>query len=248
MRLHAILCAAAVTALTSSLAIAAPTLAMASTARPAPAPAPAQSPAGAPARAVSPGQFTVGRTGANASKTAGHKVAQPDYIEIFECDPIQYGINYFEPNFNSNNQIVSYGVEYAIGDECPIPMFMSAGVGMIDTSTGAKIDSSSVAEDFAVAIEGDSTTNLPLNNEFQSTYLLTMDLDPGFMWLSAPPECAGIGSPDLFCSFTLTLSTYGSGSSKSAAVGPQHVAGPTLPGGTGRKPSSATPGRLHPTG
>jgi hypothetical protein len=247
MRLHAILCAAAGAALTSSLAIGTPALATPSVPRPAPAPATATAPRPAPAQPPSPGQFAVGPNGANTSKTAGHKAAQPDDLEIFFCDPIDYGTSYFEPNFNSNNQIVSYGVDYGISEECPIPnMFMSAGVEMTDTTTGAKIDSSSIAEDFTVAIDGDSSTNLPLNNEFESTYLLYMDVVEGFLWIEAPPECVGIGSPDLVCTFTQALSTYVSNSSKQSVAGPQHVPGPTLPGSTGRKPSSAPLGHLRP--
>jgi hypothetical protein len=207
MRLHAILSVAAVTALSTSLAAGNPVLAATSMARPA---------AGVPAKAGVLGKVTVntalGFGRAADAQSARDKAAHPDQEEFFFCDPITYGILGITPVIGSDGEVTGYLAPYVLAEQCPLPMAMQAGITIYDNTANRIQDSAQGVTPFGEDVDAEGDTELPVNSNFLGTYILQMVLLPGFEWIVAPPQCVGIGTISLTCTFLQTATTPGSGS------------------------------------
>jgi hypothetical protein len=203
MRLRATLTAAAATALAASLAASTPALAATSAAHPS---------SSGPAQSGSHRGVIV-KTALGFGSASRNKAAITNQDEIFICDPITYGILGMTPVTNSSGATIDYLVPYELQETCPIPMSMAASVTIENTTTDTVADTAFGITGFGEEVEASDEPILPISSDFLGTYELQMTLLPGFEWLFGPPQCLGIGTPVMNCTFVQSFDTPGSGSS-----------------------------------
>lgn len=202
MRLRSLLSMAVMASVAASLATGSPALA---TVRP------GHSASGTATQLKPPGKMTshtdIGFGRAADVQSILHKRATANQDFIFFCDPIEYGITAISPIVDTNGNVLEYQALYSLSEECPIPMFMYAQISMDDQTTNKVVDSGSDLTDFGEEVSETSDAQLPLASNFLSTYILQMVLEPGFEWLFAPPQCIGIGTEELICTFSQPTAT-----------------------------------------